>query len=43
MKQYKLENNKIAHELKKVEETLKDNKTKIKQNKQLPWLVSSIV
>jgi 26S proteasome regulatory subunit T5 len=43
MKQYKLEGNKIAHDLRKVEESLKDNRTKIKQNKQLPWLVSNIV
>jgi 26S proteasome regulatory subunit T5 len=43
MKQFKLEDNKIRHDLKKVEESLKDNKTKIKQNKQLPWLVSNIV
>jgi 26S proteasome regulatory subunit T5 len=26
-----------------VDEALKDNKTKIKQNKQLPWLVSNVV
>jgi len=43
MKQFKLEDNKIRHDLKKVEESLKDNKTKIKQNKQLPWLVSNVV
>ncbi len=29
--------------MKKVDESLKDNRTKIKQNKQLPWLVSNIV
>lgn len=43
LKQYKLENNKINHDMKKVEVDLKDNKTKIKQNKQLPWLVSNVV
>lgn len=43
MKQYKLEGNKITHDLKKVDEALKDNRTKIKQNKQLPWLVSNVV
>lgn len=43
MKQYKLELSKINHESKKVDEALKDNKNKIKQNKQLPWLVSNIV
>lgn len=43
MKQYKLELNKISHDSKKVDEALKDNKSKIKQNKQLPWLVSNIV
>ena len=43
LKQYKLENNKINHDMKKVEEALKDNRTKIKQNKQLPWLVSNVV
>lgn len=26
-----------------MDEALKDNKTKIKQNKQLPWLVSNVV
>ena len=29
--------------MKKVDESLKDNRTKIKQNKQMPWLVSNIV
>jgi len=29
--------------MKKVDEALKDNRTKIKQNKQLPWLVSNVV
>lgn len=43
MRQYKLELNKIAHDNRKVEEALKDNKAKIKQNKQLPWLVSNVV
>lgn len=43
MKQYKLETNKIAHDMKKAEENVKDNKNKIKQNKQLPWLVSNVV
>jgi 26S proteasome regulatory subunit T5 len=43
MKQYKLESNKITHDMKKVDESLKDNRTKIKQNKQLPWLVSNVV
>jgi 26S proteasome regulatory subunit T5 len=43
MKQYKLETNKITHDMKKVDESLKDNRTKIKQNKQLPWLVSNVV
>lgn len=43
MKQYKLESNKINHDMKKVDESLKDNRTKIKQNKQLPWLVSNVV
>lgn len=43
IKQYKLETTKINHDLKKVEESVKDNKTKIKQNKQLPWLVSNVV
>ena len=43
IKQYKLETNKLNHDLKRVEESLKDNKSKIKQNKQLPWLVSNVV
>ena len=43
LKQYRLENNKINHDMKKVDENLKDNRTKIKQNKQLPWLVSNVV
>ena len=43
MRQYKLELNRISHESKKVDESLKDNKAKIKQNKQLPWLVSNVV
>ena len=43
LKQYKLQGNKIAHDTKKVDESLKDNRTKIKQNKQLPWLVSNVV
>ena len=43
MRQYKLELNRINHESKKVDESLKDNKAKIKQNKQLPWLVSNVV
>jgi len=43
IKQYKLELSKINHDSKKVDDALKDNKTKIKQNKQLPWLVSNIV
>lgn len=43
MKQYKLETNKLNHDTKKVDEALKDNRTKIKQNKQLPWLVSNVV
>ncbi len=43
MRQYKLESNKLNHDMKKVDEALKDNRTKIKQNKQLPWLVSNVV
>ena len=43
VKQFKLEGSKIKHDLTKVSEELKDNKAKIKQNKQLPWLVSNIV
>jgi 26S proteasome regulatory subunit T5 len=43
MRQYKLELNRITHESKKVDESLKDNRAKIKQNKQLPWLVSNVV
>ena len=43
MKQFKLENSKIKHDLQKVNDELKDNKSKIKNNKQLPWLVSNIV
>ena len=43
MRQYKLETNKIHHDSKKVDEALKDNRAKIKQNKQLPWLVSNVV
>ena len=43
IKQYKLETNKLNHDMKRVDEALKDNKSKIKQNKQLPWLVSNIV
>ena len=43
MRQYKLELNRINHESKKVDDSLKDNKAKIKQNKQLPWLVSNVV
>lgn len=43
MRQYKLELNKISHDTKRVDETLKDNRAKIKQNKQLPWLVSNVV
>lgn len=43
IKQYKHEGNKIAHDMKKANEAVNDNKSKIKQNKQLPWLVSNIV
>ena len=43
MRQYKLENNKIKQDMNKVNEELKDNMAKIKQNKQLPWLVSNVV
>lgn len=43
MKSYKLQTGKLTHDTKKVDEALKDNKTKIKQNKQLPWLVSNVV
>ena len=43
IRQYKLELNRINHETKKVDESLKDNRAKIKQNKQLPWLVSNVV
>lgn len=43
MRQFKLENNKIKQDMTKVNEELKDNMAKIKQNKQLPWLVSNVV
>ena len=43
MKQYKHEANRINHDIKKVNESVTDNKAKIKQNKQLPWLVSNVV
>lgn len=29
--------------MKKVQQEVQDNKNKIKQNKQLPWLVSNVV
>lgn len=43
MRQYKLEGNRIAHDARKLDESIKDNRAKIKQNKQLPWLVSNVV
>lgn len=43
MRQFRLEASKIKQDLNKVNEELKDNHAKIKQNKQLPWLVSNIV
>lgn len=43
MKSFKIETNKLNQDLKHSSEMLNDNKTKIKQNKQLPWLVSNIV
>ena len=33
----------LKHDAIKVNEELKDNLAKIKQNKQLPWLVSNVV
>jgi ATP-dependent 26S proteasome regulatory subunit len=43
MRQFRLEASKIKQDLSKVNEELKDNQSKIKQNKQLPWLISNIV
>lgn len=43
MRQFRLEASKIKQDLQRVNEDLKDNHNKIKQNKQLPWLVSNIV
>ena len=43
MRQFKHQNNKIKSDMSKVNEELKDNLAKIKQNKQLPWLVSNVV
>lgn len=43
MRQFKLENNKLKQDAVRVNEDLKDNMAKIKQNKQLPWLVSNVV
>lgn len=43
MKSFKIETNKLNQDLKHSSEMLNENKTKIKQNKQLPWLVSNIV
>lgn len=42
-RQFRLEAGKIKQDLAKVNEELKDNQSKIRQNKQLPWLVSNIV
>lgn len=43
MRQFKNENNKLKNDMTRVSEELKDNRNKIKQNKQLPWLVSNVV
>lgn len=43
LRQFRLEAGKIKQDLTRVNEDLKDNQSKIKQNKQLPWLVSNIV
>lgn len=43
LRQFRLQGSKIKQDLSKVNEDLKDNLAKIKQNKQLPWLVSNIV
>jgi 26S proteasome regulatory subunit T5 len=43
MRAFKVESTRLQHELVKVNTSLKDNQSKIKQNKQLPWLVSNIV
>lgn len=43
IRQFRLESNKIKQDMARVNEDLKDNLAKIKQNKQLPWLVSNIV
>lgn len=43
IRQFRLEGNKIKQDMARVNEDLKDNLAKIKQNKQLPWLVSNIV
>jgi 26S proteasome regulatory subunit T5 len=42
-RQFRLEASKMKQDLAKVNEELKDNQSKIRQNKQLPWLVSNIV
>lgn len=43
LRQFRLEASKLKSDMQKVNEDLKDNHAKIKQNKQLPWLVSNIV
>lgn len=43
LRQFRLEGSKIKQDMARVNEDLKDNMAKIKQNKQLPWLVSNIV
>lgn len=43
MRAFKVESTRLQHEAAKVMAGLKDNQSKIKQNKQLPWLVSNVV
>ena len=43
MRVIKAEENRLKHQVGKINASLKDNHAKIKQNKQLPWLVSNVV
>ena len=43
LRQFRLEAGKIKQDLTRVNEDLKDNQSKIKQNKQLPFIVSYLV
>lgn len=43
VKMMRQENLRLAHERNTMQEKIKDNSTKIKQNKVLPYLVSKVV